>query len=84
MPAKFNKWIYRIALAVLTVVLLAAFSATAAMWIKIEEDARELAEYTARFPIVSMGDLPEDFDEAAYREACERYDIEHGLVLPLG
>lgn len=77
-----DRWLRRIATAVLLAIILAALMATAVMWIDLDRRSREMAEREISGPVISARCLPEDWDEWAYRDACQRYYAEQGWVIP--
>lgn len=69
----------RLALVVMSLLLLLALALCVKLWREIEANTQAVQEAGGyRYEVYS----PKDFDLVEYRAACQRYDVEHGLVLP--
>lgn len=71
--------VYRIALAVVTVILILSIALAAYLWAQVEALRKEAHVYV---PVISLDMLPEYFNEAEYAAAQQRYIIEEGLSIP--
>ena len=73
-----SRW-ERITLVGMTLLLLLILAAVIKLWLAIEANTQAVQEAGGyRYEVYS----PKDFDLVEYRAACQRYDLENGLVLP--
>lgn len=73
-----SRLLYRIALAAVTLLLIALLVFVAHLWVEIEQITAELSSGSGG-PVHAVGAiLPSNFDEEAYEIALQRYDAEHG------
>lgn len=72
--------LHRIALILMTLLLIASIAFVVHMWIRIERLQDQMDARDSGPAYYAGAILPTSFDREAYEIALQRYDVEHGLV----